>query len=699
MEEALSLKPVVWTRRLASICGASIVLLGVVVLLGWALHSSPLVQIEPSFPPMHRNTAVLFALTGIMLLGVVRGRPVTVLVGSALTGAIAGLTLAEYLLHVNLRLDELLGAEYIPNQITPGRMSPVTATCFLVVTIAFLVARTKLLSRNSGELGVAGLAIAAVGVTCCIGAISGTAASFAWGDFSLMAVHTGAGFLVLGIGLAATAWGESRRIAAEPFWLPIGACLFVLIFRGGLWQALSVKAAALSTVTLVGTIASALVFGGVVHLILKANGQREALRRANDRLEVEIAERRAAQEAAQSGSRLKDEFLANMSHEIRTPMTGVLGMIDLVLATDLSAAQMEHLELARSSADALLFLLNDLLDLSKIEAGRLELSPVDFSVRRTLADAVRILEMRATEKGLDLITEVDEDVPDLLCGDAMRLRQVLVNLVGNAVKFTDTGRVRVQAGVEAKTGSEVVLRVAVSDSGVGIPAEKHKLIFDPFRQVDGSTARRYGGTGLGLTICARLIRLMGGSVGLESEVGKGSTFTFTVRLGQATAAVEAPQAGALALNTALRKDGRGTASLRVLVAEDNIVNQKLMSELLKREGHNVTLVGNGNDAVTAAQSNIFDLALMDVQMPLMDGWEAVANIRQWERETGRRMPIIAMTAHAMKGDELKCFEAGMDDYLSKPIHFDELRAMLAKWAPSNVHAQPPRAKLNSVGLS
>ncbi len=383
-----------------------------------------------------------------------------------------------------------------------------------------------------------------------------------------------------------------------------------------------------------------------------------------------------ASEAARAAAVAKSQFLANMSHEIRTPMNGVLGLAQHLAHLELDGEQRSLVEDILASGGALLQIIDDVLDFSKLEAGKVRIDPTPFDPRRLLADVTRLLGPRVRETGIRLEADVAGDVPAWLLGDGGRIRQVLLNLASNAVKFTKQGRVALRVRRDGSHGDPATLRFEVSDTGIGIPAAALETIFDAFTQADASTTRRFGGTGLGLTISRELVSCMGGELGVESEEGRGSTFWFVLQLPVSAAPVQAEPAG---VSGAGARRPAGVRAPRVLAAEDNSVNQRVLLRLLERLGCSVELVGDGRAAVERMRDGPYDLVLMDCQMPVLDGFGATREIRALGGDAAR-VPIVAVTAHALPGDRERCLEHGMDDYVSKPLRMDELERVLARWA-------------------
>ena len=423
----------------------------------------------------------------------------------------------------------------------------------------------------------------------------------------------------------------------------------------------------------------------------------EELSDTNISLRQALDEANKAREDADAANMAKSQFLANMSHEIRTPMNGVLGMTELLMAGQLSDKQRKYAESVYLSAESLLNVINDILDFSKIEAGRLELENVTFNIREIISESMDLFHLKTRKKGVLLSISVGENVPLLLIGDPTRLRQVLLNLVGNAVKFTERGEISVSVSCIEETQNRFLISVEVRDTGIGIPHASLNQIFDCFTQADGSTNRKYGGTGLGLSIVKQLVEMMGGGISVESTHGKGAVFRFTVRMEkgieeQAGDLVTAysgtvvddlpglPDAPPATPSPAAASTTGWTGSGHILVAEDNEVNQEICKAILECLGCTSDIAANGREAVEAVRRRAYDLVFMDCQMPEMDGIEATRIIR--ENEKGSRTTIIALTAHAMEGYRDYCVKQGMDDYLSKPFTMEAMREVLVRWLPA-----------------
>lgn len=806
---------------------------------------------------MKPNTALGFVLSGLSLRllrarldGRLRWKMTCGRVLAAVVTFLGGLSLLEHILHWNLGIDEVLFRATLSATriVHPGLMAPATALCFLLLGSALLLLDWRT-ARGRCPAQPLGLLPALMGFIAFLGYIYNAKVLYGVFAYSSVAIHTAMLMMLVGCGvlLASPASGLMVQITGSNLGSRVARWLLpVTVFLPPIlgWLRLRGQNAGWYGTEFGLAIfveANVMIFVVVVWIsALWLNRSDRALQRHRENLETEVTARTAelqavntqliaAKEIALAANAAKSDFLANMSHEIRTPMNAIMGMTDLALDSGVSPQQQEYLTTVKSSADALLHLINDILDFSKIEAGKLALDPRPFELSAVLDEVAKALSLRAHQKEIELAVEIAPDVPAFVIGDPGRLRQVLLNLIGNAIKFTERGEVALAVTLEKLEAQQLILRFSVRDTGIGIPADKLSRIFQAFEQADTSTTRQYGGTGLGLAISVRLVEIMQGRIWVESVPGQGSTFHFIatfavagsqdagikvaeldelrglrvlvvddngtnrqileatllkwemkvdlaesgpdalrmlaeaarqrlryslllldgkmpgmdgIMLLERIRAMESLATGAVMMVTSidqplhlercrelgiadylikpvpqkellrsvLKALGRSASgpgeslsvareqtptagpSLRILIAEDNLINQKVAVSMLQKMGHSVNVASDGRQAVAAAATCAFDLIFMDVQMPEMDGFSATDAIRAQQQLSGLHVPIVAMTAHAMAGDREKCLARGMDDYVSKPILKDELKRIIARNCTAALDGHPPQTE-------
>ncbi|MBI4396006.1 MAG: response regulator [Elusimicrobia bacterium] len=690
--------------------------IGGLVLIGWAWDIAFLKSLRPEWNAMRAVTAVCLILSGAALAGVQgerlgRRRRGAVLALCTAIILVSLLTIAAYIFrHLLGREPALAEGPFFSAFLSPDRrMAVVTAIVFTLNGIALALLGT-------GRPRAAGFshALALSSMSLChlmlVGYFFDVRPLYNW-PLNPIAMHTALALFLSSAGILCSrpdTWllgvltgREAGGVLARRLF---PALVLIPLLVGWLWHSgeragfynLPVGTALMVTTN---TLTLLLLTWWAARLVSRTDERRRRMeddvRRLNADLERRVEERTAeltrlnvelekARDEALESARAKSQFLANMSHEIRTPLNAVIGMSGLILRTPLNDEQKEYADVVQGSAESLLAVVNDILDLSKIESGKMTLDRRPFDLRSLARETIDLFTLEAGKKGLDIKLHYSPDVPSALTGDEGRLRQVLTNLIGNAVKFTSRGDVRVLVHKEDESERKVHIRIDVSDTGIGIAPQDKTRLFQPFSQVDASLTRRFGGTGLGLAIAKQFVNMMGGTMGVVSESGKGSTFWFSVPLvkqpvsaeglhpsGKSAERSESP----LLAGSEERKD------LAILVVEDNPINQKVVVAQLKKLGCPSDAVPNGRDALEALQKKSYDLIFMDCQMPAMDGYKTTEEIRKKERDR-QHTPVIAMTAHAMQGDKEKCFSSGMDDYIAKPVHLEDLAHAINTWARS-----------------
>jgi signal transduction histidine kinase/AmiR/NasT family two-component response regulator len=694
--------------------GAGAALIGLLAFIDRYANAPGIARLASLWRPLAGDQAVCLVALGLSATLLARSLSSIASALAVLGGIAAVLGLLERTLTIGLPVYRLTAEEKVPA--LSGVMPYDTAVCLLLLSAALLLAARH--EWNFGKraqltalLSVAPLSLSTVAIA---GSVAGMLAKGGTGSLQVPAMPpaVAAAIAALSIAMLRGSWSVWQAASVQPpRWIPIAAILLLSFTSATLYRMQSVErmreqtSSPLPEVILGFGILTAIASGLTLDQVFRANRRAQEaeesqrliervmqdrkqdileLQRSQKMLRLYAAELQrknddfdAALKTAREAVEHKGRFIANTSHEIRTPMNGIIGMTELLLASPLDPAQRELAKTVKDSADALLRILNDILDFSKVEAGRMQFDSVAFDPRETVHSVVSLWTPRALGSGLLLSHEIPPQVPESVIGDPVRVRQVLTNLIGNALKFTERGSVQVRANTISATVAAVRLRYEVTDSGIGVPADRLEHIFESFTQVDESSTRRHGGTGLGLAISKQLVEAMGGRIGVESQLGVGTTFWFEIpfQLPVEGSAVSPVAQGRSAVYPQVE-------SPRVLLVEDNAVNRRVALHMLENENCRVDAVDNGQKAVEAVEQRSYDAIIMDVQMPVMDGLQATRLIR--EREAGkRRTPIIAMTAGAMEGDRERCLQAGMDDYLAKPVSQAAVGTVVARWARSS----------------
>ena len=705
-------------RGLAGLCATLTIIISFLVLLGWQFDIQTLRTVIPGYISMKVNSALCLLLLGVAQYLLIFGRKnakTKLFVGILTTTVfvVSALTLLEYIQARNFGIDEFFFKDFdsAGKFYPPGRNAPVTCVSFILLSLgipfSFITKSRRYRLSQSLFFIVALISIQAI-VSYCLGMQT----SFGASSHARIALHTAVSLVILSLGFLSlcahrgfvhvafskTRGGTmARRLIVAAIFIPplinflenvglnagyfdvdagvlirvLGSMIFfvVLILRNAeeLFHSDEERKLAIATIWERERKGARL---AAAHEAAIAREMGEAKMRA------ELIEARLRAEKAAGA---KAEFLANMSHEIRTPLNGVIGIADILADTELNPLQRKYVRTLQSSGLGLLNLINEILDFSKIEAGKIELENADFNLHSFIQGQVDILRSQAVDKGLALSVSIDSKIPSHVTGDPGRIGQILLNLLGNAIKFTSEGSIVVSASLDTGSDSDkVAVKFSVVDTGIGLSPVAQARLFQAFAQADGSTSRKYGGTGLGLSISRGLVNMMGGRIGVISEEKKGSTFYFTIDLKPA----KSPSVDFLHELSAIQiKPKKLPMGKQILVAEDNVVNQMVVMAQLRSLGLEGTTVANGQEVLNALKTNSYRLILMDCQMPEMDGYSTTSLIREREKSLGGHIPIIALTANAMKEDQDKCLSAGMDAYLAKPFKREALEALLHKWLP------------------